>query len=110
MANLNTGFKEYQLVHNYMNPGEPLKDWITSDNFKNMYLEDWNELMSVVDKIEHIQLETDNCFNVTLGGGLHCVIQDAYGEVVEITASKPTKIQTMYAAVVDFIIWLDLLN
>lgn len=81
----------------------------TSKHFDYVENNDWTGLMEVVHKIEQIVLpETDNCFNVTIGGGLYCVIQDAYGELVEITGDGATKIQAVHAACVKFLDWYEL--
>lgn len=72
---------------------------------------EWNWLMQVVEKIEGIVItETDNYFNVTIGSGLYCVVQDDYGEIVEIIASEETKIKTVYTACVEFIEWYNTKN
>lgn len=85
-------------------------DW--KDTFFDAQLKfdtDWRWLMLVVDKIENIVLpETDNCFNVTIGGGLYCVIQDAYGELVEITGDGATKILAVHEACVKFLDWYEM--
>lgn len=73
-----------------------------------LFNEDWNWLMEIVNKIENILIkETDNCFNVTIGCGLYCTIQDAYGELVEINTCQSTKILGVYMAVVEFIEWYN---
>ena len=73
------------------------------------YDNDWNWLMEVGHHIEQIVLpETDNCFNVTIGAGLYCIIQDAYGELVEITGDGATKILAVHAACVKFAEWYEL--
>lgn len=72
---------------------------------------DWNWLMQVVEKIESITADgfdnSDNFFNVTIGCGLYCTIQDAYGEILEIDNCKETKIKTVYSACVEFIQWFN---
>ena len=81
--------------------------WFNEDELK--FDKDWNWLMQVVHKIENIVLpETDNCFNVTIGGGLYCTIQDAYGEILEITTDGSTKILTVHEACVKFVDWYEL--
>ena len=69
----------------------------------------WDWLMEVVHHIENIILpETDNCFNVTIGAGLYCVIQDAYGELIEITGDGATKILSVHEACVKFADWYEM--
>jgi hypothetical protein len=85
-------------------------DW--KDEFLDFQLKfdkDWNWLMLVVHRIEQIVLpDTDNCFNVTIGAGLYCVIQDAYGELVEITGDGATKMLAVHEACVKFLDWYEL--
>jgi hypothetical protein len=77
-------------------------------DFQLKFHKDWNWLMLVVHKIEQIVLpETDNCFNVTIGAGLYCVIQDAYGELIEITGDGATKILAVHEACVKFVDWYE---
>ena len=69
---------------------------------------DWEWIMKVVNYIENIVLpNTDNCFNVTIGAGLYCVIQDAYGELVEISTCETTKILSVFEACVQFAEWYE---
>jgi len=70
---------------------------------------DWNGMMELVDKIERIVLpETDNCFNVTIGAGLYCVIQDAYGELIEVTGDGQIKLEAVFNACIKFLDWYEL--
>ena len=66
----------------------------------------WDWLMPVVDKIERIVFDEENSFNVTIGSGIYCVVQDLHGECYEmIYDDEETKIEAVYKAVVDFIKW-----
>ncbi len=67
----------------------------------------WDLLMPVVEKIEDILLNTDNSFNVTIGCGLDCTIQDDYGVLIEINTCEQTKIKTVFKAIVEFIKWYN---
>ena len=67
----------------------------------------WDWLMPVVEKIELVMLENDNSINVTIGSSLYCTIQDSHMEVIELNTCEPTKILTVYKAVVEFINWYN---
>jgi len=69
------------------------------------YHTSWDWLMLVVDKIENTNLfpTTENAVNVTIGATLYCVIQDSYGEELEIVGQDKTKLLSVYQAVVEFI-------
>lgn len=41
-------FKEYKLIHKFMHPDEPLKEWFDDNNYTNIYREDWNALHDVL--------------------------------------------------------------
>jgi hypothetical protein len=72
-----------------------------------LYDTDWNWLMEVVEKIENISFnKSDIFFNVTIGSGLYCTIQDSnFDGLLEINTSEETRIKTVYKAVVEFIKW-----
>jgi hypothetical protein len=53
MKNLTKEFKNYRLIHNFRHE-EPLKAWVNEGNFNDIYKEDWNALMEVVDIIENL--------------------------------------------------------
>lgn len=84
--------------------------WVDEFNENELKFDkDWRWLMHVVHNIEQIVLpDTDNCFNVTIGGGLYCVIQDAYGELIEITGDGATKMLAVHEACVKFVDWYEL--
>ena len=44
-------FENYKLLHDFIYPDEPLKEHITMYLFSNLFKEDWNELMIVLEKI-----------------------------------------------------------
>jgi len=71
------------------------------------YHTSWDWLMPVVEKIELVMLENDNSINVTIGSSLYCTIQDSHMEVIELNTCEPTKILTVYKAVVEFINWYN---
>jgi hypothetical protein len=70
---------------------------------------DWNWLMEVVEKIENISFnKSDIFFNVTIGSGLYCTIQDSnFDGLLEINTSEETRIKTVYQAVLEFIKWYN---
>ena len=69
------------------------------------YHTSWDWLMPVVEKIENTNLfpTAENAVNVTIGATLYCVIQDSYGEELEIVGQDKTKLLSVYQAVVEFI-------
>lgn len=52
-------FEFYRMLHAFHYPEEPLKRWVTASNYTNYYLEDWNALMSVIEKIENWAFSDD---------------------------------------------------
>lgn len=93
-----------KLIADFMNH----PDLGTKGDFSYLkYHTSWDWLMPVVEKIENILLSTDNSFNVTIGCGIYCTIQDAYGELIDINTCEPTKIEATYKAVVEFIKWYN---
>ena len=46
-------FAEYKLIHDFFY-GTPLKKWIDHTNYINLFKDDWNQLMDVVEKIESL--------------------------------------------------------
>jgi hypothetical protein len=46
-------FEDYKILHNFLY-SKPLKKWINETNFKNLFIEDYNELMLVSEKIESL--------------------------------------------------------
>jgi hypothetical protein len=74
-----------------------------------MFHSDWNWLMEVVEKIENISFnKSDIFFNVTIGSGLYCTIQDSnFDGLLEINTSEETRIKTVYKAVFEFIKWYN---
>lgn len=71
---------------------------------------DWNWLMEVVEKIESISFnKSDIFFNVTIGSGLYCTIQDSnFDGLLEINTTEETRIKTVYNACVEFIKFYNL--
>jgi len=45
-------FLNYELLHNYTFPNEPLKSWINEDNFHNIFEESYDRLFEIIIKIE----------------------------------------------------------
>ena len=69
---------------------------------------DWNWIMKVVDAIEEIVFDDDNSYNVTIGSTNYCVIQDARGEVIEISGEYgKTKLNTVVRTLYKFLIWYN---
>ena len=71
------------------------------------YHSDWNWLMEVVEKIEEGTFDDENSFNVTIGATCYCVIQDSFGELIEVIGEEETKQESVYKAVVEFIEWYN---
>lgn len=96
---MKTEFKEYKLLHNFMHPNEPLKGWISEDNFTNHYLDDWNVIMSVVERCKEIGYsDTD------FGDDVYQKWEELFGD--DLTgAFLGNHISEVYAACVDFIDW-----
>ena len=81
-------FKNYTAVHNFLNPNDPIKTWITKETYSNIYLEDWNALIEVVEKILNLK--------------------DTYAqERQKVFNSINPNIQTTYNACVEFINWYN---
>lgn len=100
------GLCEY--CHNGVSHGHNIRCYVL-DEEKLHYHESWDWLMPVVEKIEHglPPFEDGNLINVTIGPTRYCSIQDSNGELIEIITSEPTKIRTVYNAVVEFIEWYN---
>lgn len=100
-------FLEYQLMHNFMFPEEPLKGWILETNFSNHYNKDWNPLMEVVIKINTID---DYRFTVNIQS-MDVQIQDHLegGNVIGFFSGESTDklINSVYTACVQFIKWYN---
>lgn len=90
-----------------------LEEGIINSVDANIELKDfhnsWDLLMKVVDKIEDTNID-GNFFNVTIGNGNFCVIQDSHGELVEINVDASSKILTVYKSCVEFVKWNNNLN
>ena len=103
-------FEEYKLIHNFLYPNDPLKPWINKTNIINLFKEDWNELMLVVDKIHNLKPKT----NVSISDH-HCYIYLVYTEdrkKVEINDwhiinAKKSTIEVTYEAILEFIKWYN---
>lgn len=78
-------FEDYQVVHNFMHPDEPLKGWINEKNYSNQYTDSWDALMELVEKVEslsyvrgrhfylnveqsHVEIKVDRMPNVSFAG------------------------------------------
>jgi len=44
-------FEDYKLVHYFIYPNEPLKQWINEKTYINLYETDWNEIIKIANKI-----------------------------------------------------------
>ena len=107
MKNLTEEFKNYRLIHNFRHEG-PLKAWVNEGNFNNIYKEDWNALMEVVEKIEELGFIVEiSKFTTEI---------DVLNEKLEIlnlvsirenNSEESTKIKKTYRAVVKFIKWYN---
>jgi hypothetical protein len=76
------------------------------DNNGKLYNSSWDWLMTVVEKIETINLDNNINFpNVTIGGGLYCIIQDCNGELFQFLGEENSKISSAYKAIIEFIKW-----
>jgi len=98
-----TPIESKRLIATFMNyaGGKPLTDELLLTLYN-----DWNSIMPVVDKIEDIIVDGDNSFNVTIGATNYCVIQDSWGELIEISdIYRETKLLTVEATIVKFIQW-----
>lgn len=87
-----TEFEEYQLVHKFIHPDEPLKKWISADNFTNHYKDDWNETMNLVNRILNYTAESENDVNGDYSHFYDCVI-----------TSLTENIEDVYRACVNFL-------
>lgn len=85
-----TEFEKYKLVHKFITK-EDLKSWVVESNYLNIFKEDWNALMPVVEKIEAFCLEHDD----KTGG-------DLITEFYQIRDCVP-EIHRVYNSVVEFI-------
>lgn len=78
-------FEDYQAVHNFMFPAQPLKAWIKETNYFNQYTDSWDGLMELVEKVEaqsyvrgrhfylnveqsHVEIRVDRMPNVSFAG------------------------------------------
>lgn len=73
------------------------------------YHTSWDWIMEVVGKIESLDVfpDTENAINVTIGATNYCVIQDSYGEIIEIIGAESSKLLSTYQAVCQFIEWYN---
>lgn len=44
-------FIDWAMALKFLYPDDSVKAWINVDNYSNLFLEDWNELMELVDSI-----------------------------------------------------------
>lgn len=110
MKNLTEEFKNYRLIHNFRHE-EPLKAWINEDNFKDIYKEDWNALMDVVEKIENDVDGLQNIYFVEIFKSPSNNIQVCriYNKSSKLYANcyGLNKLEATYKAVVEFIKWYN---
>lgn len=111
---MKTEFQEYKLLHNFMHPNEPLKGWITEDNFTNHYLDDWDNLTSIIEKICYIGNRVSLDWNN--GVCLSCRIE-CYDEMLDddeilhtIERDDSTMMESVYNACIQFIEWYNNYN
>lgn len=100
-------FNDYKLVHNFMYPNEPLKEWITEDSFNNIFIKDWNSLMELVHKIRKLG------FYVSLRNWydkrkkLCSWIEIEINEDKSIIERKESEINNVFNACLKFIKWYN---
>jgi len=96
-------YKNYKLIHNFISD-EPLKAWINEGNFDDIYKEDWNALMEVVEKINELGYEV-------VISRISCQINKILDRDNLISAmvcgDVSRKREITYDAVVKFIIWYN---
>ena len=95
-------FQEYQLIHNFMHPAEPLKGWINEETFTSHYVDDWNLLMPVVEKIEGIDTE-EGYLDIRIEIGRTKLLNDHFSEVF--MEDRGSCFENTYKVVIDFINW-----
>lgn len=108
-------FENYKLVHSFMHPDNPLKEWINKDNYYNGFSKDWLWLMPVVEKIESTfdNRPKFNSFRKVIIENNTCWIGDYFGEFTQDQISyftSDTKIVAVWLAVVEFIKWYNTQN
>ena len=98
------GFEQWKLLLEFMYNEEP-KGFIDENNYINLYNEDWNVLMELVEKIEN----NDECTDVTFSiNGCNITRSRAYfGDKTYFSygVDKDTKIEAVYCACVEFVKW-----
>ena len=101
-------FENWKIVLMFLYGDKP-KRGIDETNYINLFTDDYKELMLVVEEIEGVDVfpETENAINVTIGPTMYCVIQDSFGEKLEIIGAKESKLLSVYDAVVEFIKWYN---
>lgn len=91
------GFKDYQAIHNFMYPDEPLKSWVTAESYTNTYKQDWNVIMPVVEKCTQIGFR-DQEYDSPTYEKWESIFDDA-------SMFLGSYINEVYDAVVQFIHW-----
>ena len=102
------GFQEWLLLHNFVD-GSPIKGWINWSNYTNLFLE-WNGLMEVIEKIEHLDEYGDYFVEVKTGGTVikkgDLIISVFIVNEVE-DNERIGKFKATYNAVVEFVQWYN---
>lgn len=80
-----TKFEEFRMVFTFLHPIEGLKGWVNEENYNNLFVDDWNVLMPIVEKCYHIEVDEDS----NLIGDLSCALMntdiiDTYEACVEL--------------------------
>ncbi|MCP4254992.1 MAG: hypothetical protein GY775_16620 [Candidatus Scalindua sp.] len=96
-------FEDFEMLHKFMYPNDPLKSWINKENYINTFNVDWNSLMKVVDKIESIVDESKiSKFNIIIEQ-FFCEIIDTSNSDILVSVDADTKIEAVFTACVKFV-------
>jgi len=88
-------FKDWKLVLNFLYD-EPVKSWVTQYNYKNLFKEDWNMLMEIVEKIEDVGF-----YNVNINSPWVTISSREYKDfkIISSVEDYSKKLNTYYACV-----------
>tara|TARA_R110000772_G_C13062544_1_gene415434 strand:- start:51 stop:569 length:519 start_codon:yes stop_codon:yes gene_type:complete len=96
-------FNNWKTVHFFLY-GETFKSWINETNYTNLFISDWNELMSVIDKVEGKGVKV-------IIGRMFCEISYTnpleQSETFEIRIVSGIKKNAIYGALVRYIKWYN---
>jgi len=94
-------FEEYKLVHDFLYPNEPLKAWINENTYTNYFIDSWDPLMELVEKIEDHSAVASLCIEeptIWVWASSAEEIED-----IEVDIYKSTKKQAVYKACILFL-------